>query len=303
MLIRTRELLAEGVRHHEIRAQVRSGQLIRVRHGVYRRIEALAGGDADGIEQHLAKVAATMPGFGDGAVLSHQSAALMHGLPLPPRLIGAVHVTRPGHSGRVSGSVHLHRAQLPQEEVVVGEHGPMTSLAQTAVDLARVLPPVHAVALLDHALRLGAGQELLLELTDSRRNAGNVQARRLIRFADGLSESVGESHSRWLMHELGLPAPILQHKILTPKGEFVARSDFWWPECNVVGEFDGKVKYGRDLKPGQTIADVVLLEKQREEAIRRQGPWVIRWIWKDLDDRKGFAEFLSRALRLGKRAA
>ena len=56
--------------------------------------------------------------------------------------------------------------------------------------------------------------------------------------------------------------------------------DFWWPEFNLVGEFDGYGKYlKKALLNGQTTAEAVLAEKHREDRIRAQGPKVVRWDW------------------------
>jgi len=52
----------------------------------------------------------------------------------------------------------------------------------------------------------------------------------------------------------------------------------------VVGEFDGKSKYGLWLRPGETAADAVVREKIREDALRAMGFIVIHWTWKDLED-------------------
>jgi hypothetical protein len=43
-------------------------------------------------------------------------------------------------------------------------------------------------------------------------------------------------------------------------GRLIARVDFHWKEHQTVGEFDGKTKYGRLLKPGQRIEDVIFKE-------------------------------------------
>jgi len=43
-----------------------------------------------------------------------------------------------------------------------------------------------------------------------------------------------------------------------------------------VGEFDGKIKYGRLLKPGQRIEDEIFEEKLREDAVRDLGLQVVR---------------------------
>jgi hypothetical protein len=65
-------------------------------------------------------------------------------------------------------------------------------------------------------------------------------------------------------------------------GNLVARVDFWWEAAGVVGEFDGMVKYGELLRPGQTVEDVIGAEKFREQALVASGCKVIRWTWRDL---------------------
>lgn len=49
-----------------------------------------------------------------------------------------------------------------------------------------------------------------------------------------------------------------------------------------MGEFDGKVKYGRLLKPGQSAGDAVFDEKRREDAMRAMLWQMVRWIRDDL---------------------
>ena len=51
----------------------------------------------------------------------------------------------------------------------------------------------------------------------------------------------------------------------------------------LVAEFDGKIKYGRLLRPGD-IADVILREKAREDDIRAAGYMMLRWTWGTLRD-------------------
>jgi hypothetical protein len=51
----------------------------------------------------------------------------------------------------------------------------------------------------------------------------------------------------------------------------------------VLGEFDGKVKYGRLLKPGQAPGDAVFEEKRREDRLREVTQWRMgRLAWEDL---------------------
>ena len=80
------------------------------------------------------------------------------------------------------------------------------------------------------------------------------------------------------MAQFGIPRPELQYEIWDGD-TFVARSDFAWPEYNLIGEFDGAIKYGKLLQPGETAVDVVMREKRRDENLRRMGFWVVHWDW------------------------
>jgi len=88
--------------------------------------------------------------------------------------------------------------------------------------------------------------------------------------------------SRVRLADDGLPPPELQAEVFDLDGRLVARLDFCWKEQHTIGEFDGKIKYGRLLKPGQRIEDVIFAEKQREDALRDLGWQVVRWLWADL---------------------
>ena len=81
----------------------------------------------------------------------------------------------------------------------------------------------------------------------------------------------------------GLPVARLQDERRIRGRRIV--TDFDW-DRGLVGEFDGHVKYGRLLKPGQTIVDVIEDEKAREDLLRWDGSMVVRWIWRDLERRQ-----------------
>ena len=66
-----------------------------------------------------------------------------------------------------------------------------------------------------------------------------------------------------------MPDP--QQDIFDEDGQFVARVDFCWKKQRTIGEFDGKIKYRRVLKPGQSIEDVLFEEKRREDVLRDLG--------------------------------
>lgn len=98
---------------------------------------------------------------------------------------------------------------------------------------------------------------------------------------------------------LNLPMPSLQREFFHDNGDLIARVDFDWEEFGVSGEFDGLVKYGRLLKPGQSQENVVLFEKRREEQLRGCGRWVIRWTHQDLADLRTFGRIVEAGFRYG----
>src|SRR6476619_7517984 len=102
-----------------------------------------------------------------------------------------------------------------------------------------------------------------------------------------------------MLHEHAVPPPALQIVIRGARGDAVAHSDFGWPECRTGGEFDGAQKYGRLLLPGEKPGDAVFKEKVREDRIRALGWHVVRWTWRDLDDRQELAARIGRALKHG----
>ena len=64
----------------------------------------------------------------------------------------------------------------------------------------------------------------------------------------------------------------------------IARLDFAWPELGVWLEFDGREKYVKHLREGESVVDAVLREKQRESTIIELTGWrCIRITWADLD--------------------
>lgn len=280
-ILLTRALTAQGFSYDDLTRLSRRGKLTRVRRGAY---AAAVNDDLTWEEQHRQLVYATAPQLLDGSVISHGSAAVLHGLPVWAAATNHVHITRSqsGHGKRRS-LVHTHRAPLDVADIVLVDQVPVTSLARTVLDLARTLPMDQAVALGDRALRQGLSPDALsVALIPMERWPGIRQARRAVAFLDPRSESVGESASRVRLHVDGLPAPELQHDIRDSHGELVARVDFLWQEQRTVGEFDGKVKYGRLVKPGQSAEQVLFEEKVREDLIRDCGFQVARWIWRDI---------------------
>lgn len=289
-----REAVRDGWCDDELGRLVRSGQLARLRRGAY------VGGllPADPADRHRLLVHATLAGLRRSAVVSHQSAAVLHGLPLWGVALDRVHVTRRPPAWTDTGTVlRCHVARLRDDEVEEIDGLPVTSATRTALDLARSLPLEAAVVTLDAALHQGVLRHDVLRerLFDLAGTPGSRAATRAVAFADGRSESVGESRSRVLLHRWGVAPTTLQHEIRGVDGLLVARTDFAWEEHGLVGEFDGRVKYGRLLRPGQDPGDAVFEEKRREDAVRDEGWRMVRWVWTDLSPGHRLAARVRRA--------
>ena len=324
-------LLAAGYSDRELRRLRRTGELNQVRRGSYLRGQP----PDDAALRHLLAARAALDHLAGGVACSHVTAAVLHGLPVWRIPLQRVHVTRirsaSRNGSRTNARVHVHATPLTTDEVVMVAGTPVTSLARTAVDLARSLPFEEAVAVLDavlHGKRDGPATEprtpvvgpldgpasghpaplrpatrcepldpaeLATVLEMAAGCPGVPAARRAIAFADGRSASVGESRSRVAIRRAGLPEPVLQWSVLGADGRLIGMVDFGWPERRTVGEFDGRVKYGALLRPGQDPGDAVFEEKRREDRLRDQGLAVVRWTWPDL------ADFAMTATRLRSR--
>lgn len=289
-----RRLLAQGYTDSEIQSSVHRGDLVTVRRGAY-----VAAGDLPDRPEtrHAMTVRAAWPHLHRDAVVSNVSAAALLGLPLWGLDLTRVHVTRTRrHGGHVARQLHVHTADLDPAETVLIDDMAVTSPARTVTDIARRAPFEAAVAVADAALyrKLVTPSDLTGSLERARGRPGVNAARRVVRFADGRSESVGESRSRVRMHAARLPGPQLQRPVTTRRGLF--HLDFAWEKWRLAGEFDGLVKYGGVLKPGQSAADAVVAEKIREDAIRDEDWRVVRWIWRELDPFDEVARRLGRHL-------
>ena len=104
----------------------------------------------------------------------------------------------------------------------------------------------------------------------------------------------------WTQH---LPEPVLQFEVYDENGNLIGVTDFAWPDYGLLGEFDGKIKYGRLLKDGETTSDVVVREKEREDRIREITRWMmIRYVWRDLYQPMTTAARTRRLMRMPKAA-
>ncbi|MEI8083358.1 MAG: hypothetical protein WCI74_16090, partial [Actinomycetes bacterium] len=98
-------------------------------------------------------------------------------------------------------------------------------------------------------------------------------ARQAIALANPAAESALESVSRFNACVAGLPPALIGWPVFGESGKRYW-ADFLWKKSMVIGEADGRLKYGLDPA-------VLFAEKEREDDLRRAGYTVVRWTWRD----------------------
>ncbi len=279
-----RELLSAGYTPDDLGRSLRSGNIVRIRHGAYARRVLWDGLDEAG--RHLLRARAELASLHAPATLSHVSAAIALGLPVWGVEPEHVHVMRPLRSqSRHEGDVVHHNGQLPHEHVVEADGLRVTRPDCTVVDLARLGGFEPGVVAADAALHRGlvTPAALLTRANDLADWPGSRVVGRVVAFADSRSESAGESRTRVLFRVEGLPPPRLQVEIWQD-GRLLGRGDFLDEESMTIVEFDGRMKYrlGESTDP-RSLEDVLWAEKRREDDIRSLGYGFARVTWPDLD--------------------
>jgi hypothetical protein len=236
--------------------------------------------------------------------LSHVSAAIAHGVDVWGVDLSRVHLIRPVDTvGRKHRDIVYHRGVVAGSAKISGT---TVRPAAEAVYGAICLASVEAgVVILDSAYALGicTPDDIRDEYEKHRRWPGSARLNITLRIAQPGAQSVGESRMRFLFWRHGLPRPQLQYAVSDGSG-VIGTADFAWPEYGVLGEFDGRIKYEKLLRPGESSADVVVREKIREDQMREAtGYGFIRYIWSDLSRQEQTAERTRRALAVRPRTA
>lgn len=265
-------VLASGVSEGQLRAALRAGTLVRYRHGVV-GVPHDGGGGADlldELERHLATAIGILAAMGSDAHVSHASAGLFQDAPTlrpGPRVPDLVNISSERH-GRVLRGAHLWIADVPAQDRDTAYGIPVTSVARTAIDLARFRPLSESLVVLDAALRRMPRRDLYECLDRTSFVYGRAGLRRAIAAADRLAETPLESASRGLFIDADLPPPELQAWIVDDDG-VRHRVDFLWRRHRVIGEADG---WGK-LRDRESLR----AEKTREDSLRRRGYRFVRW--------------------------
>ncbi len=294
-VVTAEQALAAGLTREEIRRLVRGHAWTRIRRGAY--VETPFWATADPRTRHRLLIRATLLLGDSPGVVCGRSAVAWHGLDTLSAPPAEVHVRVPAASGgRSSGLLVRHVGQLVSALRQTDGEVVLVTPAVAAVEMACAVPFREGVVVCDSALRSGATQqELISGLVAVAGHPGAPRARRAVAFADRRSGSAGESVSRVVLREIGLDPEDLQTPIRDNKG-LVGLTDFSWLIHHTVGEFDGRVKYGRG-GPNAESRDVLWREKQREDRLRALGLEIARWTWADLGQPQEIAHRIRAAWR------
>lgn len=253
------ELRACGLTDAMIELRVRDGRLHRVHRGVY------AVGHP-GLSSH-GRLLAAVKACGEGAVLSHASAAMLFGLlPFDDR---RPHVTVAHSARRAPAGVRVHRTRLLHPADVWRREGiPVTSPARLVLDLAASLGDVALRRLMSRAQSMQlTNHRLLAQQVD--RAAGRAGRARFARvLADAPPPTRSELEDR--LHELVLAAgfapPDVNVALLVGGRRVIP--DLRWPEQRLCVEADGAAWHGNPQARRDDAERQALLEAAGERLLR-----------------------------------
>lgn len=264
-IVRRSQLTSAGVDPSAIKRLVKAGGLHRIHRGVY-------------IVGHLAlaphaREAAALLACGEGAMISHLSAAHLWGLlDAPP---DEVDVTLAGGHCRAKQGVRLHRRLRLDDRDVRTRHGlRLTSPARTLIDLAAdasdgELERLIAEARVNHLLRNGE-LEAALARAGQRRGVARMRAFLGSEREPEITRSKLERACRRLLKKAGLQQPKANARAA---GYEV---DFLWPEERVILEVDGYRYHGHRR--------AFEWDRRKDMALADAGYLVIRITWRQLTE-------------------
>jgi hypothetical protein len=294
------ELLAAGHSDRDLRLLLRGGVLRRVRRGAY--VEATAYDAADAAGRHRLLCRAVAKQAKTRLVVSHSSAVPFHDGPMWGLPRDHVHVTRPDRrAGRAEAGVRQHQGTILDGDIVVRRGVEVMSATRSALELTTCAGAEASLVVINDFLhrRLTTIDALRERYLPMAQDPFTLKTDLVLRLADGRLESVGESRTFFMCFRGGVPAPRPQWELYDSNGDLVARVDFAWPEFGVWLEFDGREKYVKHLREGESAVDAVLREKRRESMISELTGWrCIRITWADLEQPAATVARISRVLRV-----
>jgi hypothetical protein len=276
------EVLDCGYDDQLIREALRSGEWVTIGPGLYADGAPYRAMRAE--DQHIVRCRAVLHRHGDSVVLTHQSGALAHEIPVWGVDLRLVNITRLDKGrGRHEAGVFHHLGSIDESDIEEINGLRVVKAARAVWETACIGSIEAGLVTADAALHLNivTSEELAAAAARFNNWQGSRSARLTLKLADERSGSPGESRSRHLFWRFGLPTPELQYTVKNAFGRVIAYTDFGWPEYCHVAEFDGRVKYDGSLGTDGTRA--LVAEKAREDDVRGQSLGMSRLVWRELD--------------------
>jgi very-short-patch-repair endonuclease len=245
-------------------AWVRRGRLIVVHRGVY------AVGHA--VLRREGRWQAAVLACGEGAVLSHVSAATHWGLLQTGASLIDVTARRARHG---TAGIRLHRSRSLIARDCTNHQGiPTTTVPRTLLDLAATLPA--------HRLERALAQAERLQLYDHRAiedvitTANGHRGRALLAHATAREPKLTRSElEAWflnLIREIELPEPAVNVTLTAPDHPRL-EVDFCWPSHRLIVELDGWETH----RTRAAFED----DRRRDAALQAIGWRVLRFTWRE----------------------
>lgn len=275
-----RQAQEAGYTDREIRTHLKAGEWLKVRRGVY-VAAALVAEQEHGrlwlLKDWAAHLVTTEP-----HLMSHDSAARLHGLPMLHVDTPASHLTRTRLVGSRTEHGITHHLSARPVSAVAFDGVEATSIARTVIDIAREHGFRHGVVVADAALRRGVTREELLAELDRQRNWPRAAAARaVVEFADDGAENALESIGRVFVASLGLGPVTTQFAVRLADGGIA------WCDlivgCHTI-ELDGRIKLTPAADGGVATSsqtEILWKERRRQQMVCAEGLGMSRLDWDD----------------------
>jgi len=256
------------------------GTHVRIRRGAY--VRSSEWGALDARRRHLARIQATRLSAKRDPVFSHESAALLWGIPILGEPPERTRVTVTHGLAKSNAAVIRSRRPLAPGEVARTTAGPLaTDPVRTAVDLAAGHSGLAGIIAISHVRRhFGACvDEFDAALARMGSFKGVARARAAVRRSVEGSDTPLETLVSVRCEDLGFERPVQQFAVRGVDGERYL-VDFAWLGGEILGESDGRMKYfDPDHTGGRTAEQVLWREKRREDALRPVCRAFVRVTW------------------------
>jgi very-short-patch-repair endonuclease len=241
----------------------------------------------DPLLEPLAAETAALLYAGDGAVLSHESAAALWGLTASPSFVALTVIDR---HVRIRPQLEIHRAKTLDIRDVSLRHGlPVTAPARTLIDCA-TSPAIDRLLNEARALKLVSDTAIREAIARCPGRPGTGPMRRLLEAeqAPGYTRSEAERRLKRIIKDSNIETPIFNQPLLGYK------PDALWRRQRVIVEVDGYRFHGH--------RQAFERDRARDAHFAAAGYVVLRFTWRQVTQRP-FEVATTIAQTLGRREA